>query len=541
MTASCSGSAAGCFRRREVEKLGEAADRQHRLAQLQDLRPLDEFDAMLAAGDADRLHHRMLRQGEALAAGFDDQRRRDGERQRDLERKTGSMPRRRGQGDRAADRLDVLTHDIHADAAAGDIGDLFGGREARREDESVDFLVAHPFELRLGRQPQLQRLFLDPRLVEATPVVADFDGDLAGLVRGGDPHRPGRRLAEPHALVGALQPMVGAIAHEMGERIADQLDQLAVEFGVAAVGDQIDLLVQLGAKIADHARQIGEHALHRLHAGAHHGVLQVGGQGGQALERRLQRFIVLVARDLHELIARQHQLRHQLHDALERVEIDPDRLGALALRRLGALRGGRRGACPRGRGHGRAAWFRRRRRRRRRHDGPQIGILLGDGVRRRRLGSAPAFGDPRFEQRDHVFVVAFAFGALLLQFDEQRLDAVHRGENGGNDIGRRRGALAQRPDQTFRGMGQPLKPGQAEEAASALDGVNKSENAGDEARILRMTFESHDLRRRRLDLLARFGEEFFQHFIHGSASAVSSMASSCCRACSLAPGSPGPR
>ena len=82
----------------------------------------------------------------------------------------------------------------------------------------------------------------------------------------------------------------------MGERIANQLDQLAVEFGVAAIGDQIDLLVQLGAEIADHARQIGEDALHRLHARAHHGVLQVGGHGGQALERRLERFVLLVAR-----------------------------------------------------------------------------------------------------------------------------------------------------------------------------------------------------------------------------------------------------
>ena len=65
-----------------MEQLGEAADGQDRLAQLQDFRTLDQFDAMFAARHADRLHHRMLRQGEALAAGLDDQGRRDGERQR---------------------------------------------------------------------------------------------------------------------------------------------------------------------------------------------------------------------------------------------------------------------------------------------------------------------------------------------------------------------------------------------------------------------------------------------------------------------------
>ena len=439
-----------------------------------------------------------------------------------FEGESGSLPRRRGQGDGAADRLDVLAHDIHADAAPRDIGDLFGGREARREDEAVDFLVAHPFELPPGRQPQFQRLFLDPRLVEPAPVVADLDGDLACLVRRGDPHSSRGRLAGPHALVGGLEAVIGAIAHEMGERIANQLDQLAVEFGVAAIGDQIDLLVQLGAEIADHARQIGEDALHRLHARAHHGVLQVGGHGGQALERRLERFVLLVARDFEELVAGQHQLRHELHDALERVEIDPDRLGALALRRLAAARGGRR------RRRGRRARFGRRRGAG--HDGRRLGLRGGFGVRRGlgiRSGGrqifrwrGPAFGDPFFEQRDHVLVVAFAFLALLFQFGEQRLDAVDRRENGRNDLGRRLGAVAQGPDQIFRGMGQPLEAAQGKKAASALDRMDEPENAGDEAGVLGMAFEGHDLRRRRLDLFGRFGEEFPQHFIHGSPSAV---------------------
>ena len=102
--------------------------------------------------------------------------------------------------------------------------------------------------------------------------------------------------------------------------------------------------------------------------------------GGQALQRRFERFIVLVPRQLDQLVARQNQLRDELHDALERVEIDADRFRAFACAGS-ALTGGRRGACRRRRGHWRAARFRRRRRRRRRHDGPQIGLRRGFALR----------------------------------------------------------------------------------------------------------------------------------------------------------------
>ena len=42
--------------------------------------------------------------------------------------------------DAAAQRLDVAADDVHADAAAGDLGDLLGGREARLEDQRVDLV-----------------------------------------------------------------------------------------------------------------------------------------------------------------------------------------------------------------------------------------------------------------------------------------------------------------------------------------------------------------------------------------------------------------
>ena len=82
------------------------------------------------ARDAHQLEHGELRHGEALAAGFDDQRRDDRQRQRDLDREGGAVAGRRLQLDGAADLLDVGAHHVHADAAAGDAGHFRRGGEA---------------------------------------------------------------------------------------------------------------------------------------------------------------------------------------------------------------------------------------------------------------------------------------------------------------------------------------------------------------------------------------------------------------------------
>ena len=78
-------------RGRETQQFGQTADRQHFVAQLQDFRALHKFDFVLAAVEPDRLDHRMLRQGETLAAGLDDQRRGDGQRQRNLQGETAAL------------------------------------------------------------------------------------------------------------------------------------------------------------------------------------------------------------------------------------------------------------------------------------------------------------------------------------------------------------------------------------------------------------------------------------------------------------------
>jgi len=102
-----------------------------------------------------------------VAGGFHDQRRDDGERQRDLDGDAGTLAGHRLDVDGAADLVDIGAHHVHADAAAGHRGDRGRGREAGCEDELVDLRFGHLLEFSLADETARDRLGLDPLGVEA--------------------------------------------------------------------------------------------------------------------------------------------------------------------------------------------------------------------------------------------------------------------------------------------------------------------------------------------------------------------------------------
>ena len=180
-----------------LQQLLEMDQRQQLVAQAQDRRVLDALDAVLGIGlRAHQLDHGELRDREAVAAGLDDQRRDDRERQRDLDGEARALAGHRLHVDGAADLIDVVAHHVHADAAAGDAGHLGGGREAGREDELVDLRFGHLLELGLGREARSRAPSALMRVgVQAAAVVGDLDDDVAALVIGGEADRALLRLA----------------------------------------------------------------------------------------------------------------------------------------------------------------------------------------------------------------------------------------------------------------------------------------------------------------------------------------------------------
>ncbi len=72
----------------------------------------------------------------------------------------------------------------------------------------------------------------------------DKDADLA--LAGLEPFR------------GLFDAVIDGVADDVGQRIADHLDHLAIEFDVAAFDVDQHLLAELGGQVADHARQADE-------------------------------------------------------------------------------------------------------------------------------------------------------------------------------------------------------------------------------------------------------------------------------------------
>ena len=192
----------------------------------------------------------------------------------------------------------------------------------------MDLRFGQLADVGLGHEALRDRLGLDALGVETAPVVGDLNNDVAAFMIGGQPDPSALRLAGGLPLLRRLQPVVGGIAHHMGQRILDEIEHLAVELGLGALHFQIDLLAELVAEIAHDARKFLPRIADRLHARLHHAFLQLGGDIREALQRPLEFGIFVTAHDLQKLIAGEHQLGNHRHQMFERIDCDADRLSA---------------------------------------------------------------------------------------------------------------------------------------------------------------------------------------------------------------------
>ena len=89
--------------------------------------------------------------------------------------------------------------------------------------------------------------------------------------------------------------MVGAIAHQMGERIFDQVEHLTIEFGIGSDHLQSDILAEISGEVTHDARQFLPRFADLLHARLHHLLLDLGGDNRQALQWHAELAIVVPA------------------------------------------------------------------------------------------------------------------------------------------------------------------------------------------------------------------------------------------------------
>src|SRR3954471_19730034 len=284
---------------------------------------LDRVRGLLGV-ERDELLQADLRDRVAVAGALDGQRRDDGERQRDPQPADGAIAGFGLDLDRAADGLDVGLDDVHADPAAGYVGDRCGRGETGQEDHLQDVLRAHPVERVGADQAALDGLGADLGRVDARAVVGDLDHDLAALVlRAQGEHALGR-LAGPGARLGRLYAVVDGVAHQVGQGVLDRLQERLVELGLAALNLQANGLAALQAEVADDARELGPDVIDRLHARLHDALLQLAGDQVEPLRGADQVGVGRPRDVLDDLVAREHQLADQQHELVEQIDVDAD-------------------------------------------------------------------------------------------------------------------------------------------------------------------------------------------------------------------------
>jgi hypothetical protein len=102
-----------------------------------------------------------------------------------------------------------------------------------------------PGEFRLRRQPLGQGLGADAVHREPAAVVGDFQDDVAAFVEGVQNYVAGFRFASRAPLGRGLEPVIAAVADHVRQRILDQLQHLAVEFGLGTEHGELDLFAHI--------------------------------------------------------------------------------------------------------------------------------------------------------------------------------------------------------------------------------------------------------------------------------------------------------
>ena len=153
--------------------------------------------------------------------------------------------------------------------------------------------------------------------VDPAAVVAHRHDDVAAGVARGQLEHAGRRLAGGDALLRRLEAVVQGVAHEVHERVAERVDDRAVELGAGAVEPQLDLLAEARREVAHEPREAQEDGLDRHHPHACDGLLERLRGAREALDRRREAGHVGVRGERLDGRAVLDQLAHQVQQLVE--------------------------------------------------------------------------------------------------------------------------------------------------------------------------------------------------------------------------------
>ena len=260
-----------------------------------------------------------------------------------LIRKVVPRPSLRPNFDGAVQVANVTADDIHPDSAAGNVGDLRGGRQPWQEYQLKRSLLAHAGRGFRRQQTLFDGFPLERGGVEPAPVVGDLNRHAARLMKRSQGQLSGRVLAFCPAFLRRLETMVDGVADHVNQRIADLFEDGLVQLDSLAFDDEPDFLSERPREVSHQARESLENGLDRQHPNRHDAGLEFVGNAGDVRAGLFQvlhhsRAVCAVVQFLdqqRECAARNQQFADDPHQAIQLVLIDSNRR-----RRGGSVRPG---------------------------------------------------------------------------------------------------------------------------------------------------------------------------------------------------------
>ena len=279
----------------------------------------------------------------------------DRKRERQADRKAGTLACLRLHVQRAAQAFDFGCDHIHSDAAACLLRDESGGREAGLENELHRILIAQG--LLGGDEAERDAFVADRAQIHAAAIVREPHQHFGALAPQFEFDAADFRFAARHALLRGLDAVHDGVAQHVFERRQHALEDLPVELSGCALHDELGALAAIGCRLPHDAgealRETGlenfnidliaglpgealHMALERHHARAHQAVLQLRDRArllGQKIGRILRQGLkeLLDARDIARRLGEcaRELLDRRVTVELERIEIAPMRDAAL--------------------------------------------------------------------------------------------------------------------------------------------------------------------------------------------------------------------
>ena len=120
---------------------------------------------------------------------------------------------------RAAQRLDIASHHIHAHTPAGKIGDGFCRGKTGFKNQVLDFAVTEI--LIVANQPALDCFGQNSGAVKPGTIIADFDDDVARIMKSIEQQPSSGGFSLGQTLLWRFQTMIDGVTHQMHQWIGN--------------------------------------------------------------------------------------------------------------------------------------------------------------------------------------------------------------------------------------------------------------------------------------------------------------------------------